>query len=209
MPQSCLFWRQKHLPNQVIIWADIRFNFFALGANYKIAKITSFRGSKKKTLALLIFYDAIYVRTDEINSNTFTGNKLTEGLANFVDVVSKAYQLLNKIMWKWILYMSLWPTFGMRWFVCVLCAFGSRCVTFVRLCARLSSFDASVCLLDIIYIYSAQSRSIHTKPIQRTLEYNENIQQYTTARASHDRRKRCGTIIIDKGYFSVVFFSLS
>lgn len=99
----------------------------------------------------------------------------------------------------------------------MVCVCAVRCVhsvvgvlrSFVRLCARLSSFDASVCLLDIISIYSAQSRSIHTKPIQRTLEYNENIQQHTTARASHDRRKRCGTIIIDKGYFSVVFFSLS
>lgn len=31
-------------------------------------------------------------------------SKLTGGLANCVDVASKAYQLLNKIMWKLLLY---------------------------------------------------------------------------------------------------------
>lgn len=75
-----------------------------------------------------------------------TADKLTGVLAKktkCVDVASKAYQLLNKIMWKLMLYTSIWPMFGMRhsswmclcWLLLLLLLlWSSRCVAFSVWC---------------------------------------------------------------------------
>lgn len=47
----------------------------------------------------------IYFRNDSDRKNVrYKTTKLNTSLTNCVDVASKAYQLLNKIMWKIMLY---------------------------------------------------------------------------------------------------------